>query len=349
VRTFRAVAKPIWILDDAQIDGGGQRFALRLGQHLVAAGRPVSVLTPGSGTLVRMCRAAGVPTLDASFPALVPAALPALAKAAWSLRRLLRTAPRGTLVVANSGRTLVVARAARARRLVLLMHERESADRRAALAFLRTAPAIVTVGENTAEVYGARLGRDVVTVNNFLAEADLRRLAEEARSRERAHPPVVGVLARMMPVKGVADAVKELTAVPEAWSRLDIGAGEQDAAYSAAVRELAAAAPHEVRLLGHVTDIDGFFAAIDVLVIPSWREGQPTVLIEALARGVPVVMREGLYETAFGGLPVRAYATPEELAVAIALEPSRAPADELVRRFAPGQVVEGLERAAGPA
>lgn len=44
-----------------------------------------------------------------------------------------------------------------------------------------------------------------------------------------------------------------------------------------------------VQLLGHTNDIDRFFDAIDMLVIPSRSEGFPNVAIEAIGRGCPVV------------------------------------------------------------
>lgn len=44
-----------------------------------------------------------------------------------------------------------------------------------------------------------------------------------------------------------------------------------------------------VEYLGYVNDMQGFFAKIDILVIPSHWEGMPVLLLEAWAYGIPVV------------------------------------------------------------
>lgn len=44
-----------------------------------------------------------------------------------------------------------------------------------------------------------------------------------------------------------------------------------------------------VQFLGHRTDVPSLIGAADVLLLPSWSEALPTVLIEAGAAGVPVV------------------------------------------------------------
>lgn len=51
----------------------------------------------------------------------------------------------------------------------------------------------------------------------------------------------------------------------------------------------AAGCADRVRLLGHRDDIDRCLDAADIFLLPSEREGMPLVIIEAMAKGVPVI------------------------------------------------------------
>lgn len=50
-----------------------------------------------------------------------------------------------------------------------------------------------------------------------------------------------------------------------------------------------ARAGSRVRLLGHVADVDAFYAGIDVLLITSRGEGLPYAGLDAMARGIPLI------------------------------------------------------------
>jgi len=95
--------------------------------------------------------------------------------------------------------------------------------------------------------------------------------------------PVVAFLGRLVPIKGVEVLIR---AMPDGASLVVAGDGPLRGALAA----------RGVRLLGEVRGDEkaDLFAAADVLVLPSIEiggrtEGAPTVLVEAMAAGVPVV------------------------------------------------------------
>ena len=44
-----------------------------------------------------------------------------------------------------------------------------------------------------------------------------------------------------------------------------------------------------VRLLGHRDDMESMLGQVDIVALPSWREGTPKILLEAAACGLPIV------------------------------------------------------------
>ena len=102
---------------------------------------------------------------------------------------------------------------------------------------------------------------------------------------------VLGYVGRLVRDKGIV----ELAGAWERLSREDprlrlilVGPPEADDAVPPMVIERLASDPR-VRLVGSVSDIAPFYAAMDVVVLPTYREGLPNVPLEAAAMGLPVV------------------------------------------------------------
>lgn len=100
--------------------------------------------------------------------------------------------------------------------------------------------------------------------------------------------PVVLMVAWFRPGKGhelLADIVPRVAArVPKVRFAL-AGGGPR----LADIRRLLAPYGGTVQFLGHRTDVPALLLATDVLLLPSWSEALPTVVIEAGAAGRPVV------------------------------------------------------------
>lgn len=94
--------------------------------------------------------------------------------------------------------------------------------------------------------------------------------------------------------KGVLDLAKAMASVPDADLAI-LGGGEEEARLAAALAPLG----ERARVVGERPhdEVATWMAAADVVVLPSWNEGTPNVVIEALACGRRVVA------TRVGGTP----------------------------------------------
>src|SRR3954465_14424253 len=78
-------------------------------------------------------------------------------------------------------------------------------------------------------------GLEVIALNNFLAPAELEALVAARSERPPAVLPVLGVLARLIPEKGVLELVEELSRCGDRWSELRVAGARQDSDYAAAI------------------------------------------------------------------------------------------------------------------
>ncbi len=105
---------------------------------------------------------------------------------------------------------------------------------------------------------------------------------------------VVGTVARMVREKGLLELFEAARIVrrvhPEA-TFLMVGDRDPDKADSLTQAEMAGAAP-DVVFTGWRTDLPDLLAAMDLFVLPSWREGLPRSAIEAAAMGLPLVLTD---------------------------------------------------------
>jgi glycosyltransferase involved in cell wall biosynthesis len=111
--------------------------------------------------------------------------------------------------------------------------------------------------------------------------------------------PLVGEVGRLCDVKGQRELIQALAHVPEARAVL-VGADlEQGGAYQRQLEQTAEAVGVRDRVVfaGRRNDVGDVLAELDVFALPSWTEGLPLVVLEAMARRTPVVA------TKVGGTP----------------------------------------------
>jgi glycosyltransferase involved in cell wall biosynthesis len=128
-----------------------------------------------------------------------------------------------------------------------------------------------------------------------LTRFDPARFSPEVRARVRAELGVdddtvlVGAVGRLVAEKGYAELFDAMATLPERFQLVVVGGDDPEKPDSLPPAVIRRAEERGVRLLGHRDDVDRLYAAMDVFVLASHREGFPRAAMEASAMGLPVV------------------------------------------------------------
>ena len=122
---------------------------------------------------------------------------------------------------------------------------------------------------------------------------DCSRFAAREGVRDQTKPLRVLLAARLLWDKGLAEFVEAARQLQGEGRAIEfLLAGDPDPGNPAAVPEdriRGWVAEGVLHWLGHIDDMPALFASVDVVVLPSYREGLPKGLIEAAACAVPLV------------------------------------------------------------
>lgn len=285
---------------------GGQLVALRLAVAARAAGHDVVFLSPSAGPFLDRVEQEGLPAH------VVPLGDALDVRAVARLRAFLRHERADILHTHTHFSLNVVGRlAGRAAGASVIAHmhiENVFRDapvaRRAQVALdngtARLCRWIVAVSDATrATLVAQGYPPDrTLTIRNGI---EIGEPAQSAHVEPAPAGPVLLEVGRLCEVKGQRELIEALSRL----TRNDVtlllagedveSAGAYRHALERRARDLGVA--DRVRFLGRRDDVPGLLAAADVLVLPSWIEGLPLVVLEAMAAGVPVVA------TSVGGTP----------------------------------------------
>lgn len=149
----------------------------------------------------------------------------------------------------------------------------------------------MAVSEATRDYTVRHLGIDARRIRVVLNGIDVARFEGAARAPRRAGTFVVGAAGRLVREKGhelLIRAVAEMLRGGRAVRLRIAGEGSLRAELARLATELGVG--ERVEFVGHVADMAGFYADLDVFALPSMSsEGLPRAVLEAMASGCPVV------------------------------------------------------------
>jgi glycosyltransferase involved in cell wall biosynthesis len=100
---------------------------------------------------------------------------------------------------------------------------------------------------------------------------------------------VVGTVGRLVREKGYPEIIEACRRLGSRALFVGVGPTDPEKADSLSARELEEARAAGLRLLGMREDLDAIYAALDIFVLASHREGFPRAAMEAAAMGLPIV------------------------------------------------------------
>lgn len=116
----------------------------------------------------------------------------------------------------------------------------------------------------------------------------------DVRKRFKLPPdgPVLGFVGRLTRDKGIPELIEAFDLIlqrrPEAYLLLVGWFDASDDSLDAQLRARIRSHSHIVRT-GYVENTAPFYRAMDLLILPTWREGFPNAVLEASASGIPVI------------------------------------------------------------
>lgn len=320
---------------------GGQLVALQLAQVLRGRGEDALFVSPSRGAFTERAEGEGFRVLMVDVGRLHRV------RGALALARLLRAERVDLLHTHTLAAANTLARmAGRAARVPVVSHLHIANHFRPATRVLlrgadnltaRMSARLIAVSEDTRRAY-ERQGypRRIRVVYNGVTPDGTATAGFRLELGLPADAPLVGEVGRLCDVKGQRELIEALAQVPDARAVL-VGADiEQGGAYQRKLERLAAKLGVRERVVfaGRRNDVGDVLAEVDVLALPSWTEGLPLVVLEAMAHKRPVVATQvgGTPEVVVDGETGLLVPPRDPDALAVALRRLLAD-DELRRRF----------------
>ncbi len=294
---------------------GGQAICGQMMLAARAAGHHVCLVTPSRGEFIELCESKSVPIVQ------LPMARTFHFHRAWQFARFLR-AWRADAVHCHAAVTgaILTRLGARLAGVNIISHvhiENKYSDVwwiRAAQVRLynftaRLTDEIVAISEDTSHslISQGVSPRKIRVIHNGVVES--RDTNDNAADRARnalgieGDGPVVGTVARLCPVKGQREFILAAHQIRNEFPQAKFHIIGEDIEFDGHHRHELEQLTEQLDLGGYVqfvgfrSDAARLMHAFDLFVLPSWIEGLPVTILEAMAAGKPVVA------TSVGGVP----------------------------------------------
>ncbi len=315
--------------------GGGQRVALDLVSHL---GREPALKV---GLILVGDRVAdGLPLFDVPTTRVMPYdgrynSPLSLVRAARALRRALGAA--GADIVHSHGWdcNVIAGIACAGRPVIHVVHQHTLADwassRRLVHVIRRGLTRIVLGSDRATWVAVSRAVKDSLADLTWLPP-DVIRVIWNGIDIDRFRPavsgdtnrtPVIGVAARLVPLKGLEFLIEAMALLRFRGVAATLRvAGDGPLRNSIAALAESKGVGDRVALIGQLENVEEFYRSLDVFAFPSLSEGLPLAVLEAMGTGLPVVATSvsGIPEAVRDGETGNVVAPRNAVALADALE-----------------------------
>lgn len=155
-----------------------------------------------------------------------------------------------------------------------------------------------------------------IAIERFLIdEEQLMQKKSELRARYQIldNQIIVGQIGRLKAVKNIEftlDLAKKSEDQQQKLQFFIVGSGELEAKLKDSAKEKRI--DKRVTFLGRIDPIESIMPMFDVLLLPSFYEGLPTVAVEAQAMGIPILMNQSITKEVDFGIDLVSYLSTDE-------------------------------------
>lgn len=157
----------------------------------------------------------------------------------------------------------------------------------------RCANEVIVISQHIRDIVRRRCGRDSVLIPNGVEIPEPATDTAFIAGRGLEPGRYLLAVARFVPEKGLHDLINAFSEIDTPWKLLIAGDADHEDDYSRALKQAAAANP-DIVLTGYLTGdaLRQVYSHAGLFVMPSYHEGLPIALLEAMSYGLPVLVSD---------------------------------------------------------